>query len=70
MRKLTLESLQVESFATSAAAPQAGGTVRAHDALAPTQNPCYTHEPGCGPTDQLDCTYTCTKMVSCVPDFC
>lgn len=67
MRKLMLESLNVESFET-AAVPRSSGTVQAH--AAPTQNPCYTHEPTCGPTDGLDCTYTCTRIVSCVPDFC
>ena len=70
MRKLKLESLHVDSFATSAAAPRLAGTVQAHAAAAPTYNPCYTNEPTCGPTDGLDCTYTCTKMVSCIPDFC
>jgi hypothetical protein len=69
MRKLMIESLDVESFETAAAAPRSAGTVRAH-AAAPTNNPCYTHEPTCGPTDHLDCTYTCTRIVSCVPDFC
>jgi hypothetical protein len=69
MRKLALDALAVESFEVSAAAPRSAGTVRAH-AAAPTQNPCYTHEPGCGPTDALDCTYTCTRILSCVPDFC
>jgi hypothetical protein len=62
MRKLKLESLNVDSFQTSAAALRSAGTVQAH---APTYNPCYTWEPTCGPTDGLDCTYTCTKM-----DFC
>ena len=68
MRKLKLETLKIETFETSAAAACSAGTVRAH--AAPTQNPCYTHEPTCGPTDALDCTYTCTKMLSCAPDFC
>lgn len=70
MRKLTLDSLKVASFETTAAAPRPSGTVQAHAAAAPTYNPCYTYEPTCGPTDGLDCTYTCTKMVSCTPDFC
>jgi hypothetical protein len=65
MRKLKLDSLSIESFETSAAAPRSAGTVQAHAAAAPTYNPCYTFEPTCGPTDGLDCTYTCTKM-----DFC
>lgn len=70
MRKLKLESLNVVTFETSADASRPGGTVRAHAPEAPTQNPCYTFEPTCGPTDALDCTYTCTKILSCVPDFC
>lgn len=65
MRKLKLESLNVESFQTAAPAPRPSGTVRAH-AAAPTYNPCYTWEPTCGPTDALDCTYTCTKMDRCL----
>lgn len=68
MRKLKLESLNVESFQTSAAALRPAGTVQAHAAAAPTQT-CATYELGCGPSG-LDCTYTCTKMVSCIPDFC
>ncbi len=69
MRKLRLDALRVDSFATSGTAARETGTVQAH-AAAPTNNPCYTWEPTCGPTDGLDCTYTCTRMVSCTPDFC
>jgi hypothetical protein len=70
MRKLKLDSLNVASFETSSDAPRPAGTVRAHAAAAPTYNPCYTWELNCGPTDGLDCTYTCTKMNSCAVDFC
>jgi hypothetical protein len=66
MRKLKLESLHVESYETSSSAPRSVGTVQAHEA--PTQT-CATYELGCGPSG-LDCTYTCTKMVSCEPWYC
>lgn len=64
MRKLTLDSLTVDSFETAAAASRSAGTVQGH--AAPTYNPCYTYEPTCGPTDGLDCTYTCTRMIRCL----
>lgn len=66
MRKLKLETLNVESFQTSAGATRAGGTVQAH--AAPTYT-CDTYDLGCGGASGLDCTYTCTKMNSC-PNFC
>ena len=68
MRKLKLESLNVESYATSGSAESPAGTVRAHAAAAPTYT-CATYEVGCGPSG-LDCTYTCTKMVGCPTVFC
>lgn len=68
MRKLKLESLHVESFQTSASVSRSAGTVQAHAAAAPTHT-CGTYELGCGPSG-LDCTYTCTKMISCAADLC
>jgi hypothetical protein len=67
MPKLKLESLHVTSFVTSAVAPQSSGTVQAH-AAAPTHT-CATWELGCG-LSGLDCSYTCTKMISCPGDPC
>lgn len=48
MRKLTLESLHVESFETTAAAPVSRGTVQAH-AEAITGTTCDTYD-RCQPT--------------------
>jgi hypothetical protein len=62
MRKLKLDSLNVDSFQTTAAAPRSAGTVQAH--AAPTHT-CATYELTCGPSG-LDCTYTCTKMDHCL----
>ena len=55
----------MQSLAT-AAAPSTRGTVQAHAAAAPTHT-CATWELGCGASG-LDCSYTCTKMISCPGD--
>jgi len=66
VHKLKLETLDVESFTTSAGVVRSAGTVQAHEA--PTHT-CATYEVGCGPSG-LDCTYTCTKMVQCPTALC
>lgn len=84
MRKLNLESLQVESFGTTAAAPPARGTVEGHAdpgtgggtgasfcALCGWTNDwrCQTNDPvACGNTNHIDCTHTCSEHNSC--DIC
>lgn len=82
MRKLKPESLHVESFETTAAAPGSRGTVRGHAEAAPaTGTRCYTYydtcqvdtrEPYCfgGPTEVSYCTERCTNYDSCGVDPC
>ena len=74
MRELKLESLQVESFDTTAAAPPARGTVQAHAdsgesvclCLASDGWECQTWDyEVCGDTNYLDCTLACTDFASC-----
>ncbi len=66
MRKLKLESLQVESFETTAIAPRERGTVGAHG----KPHPIDTYSPDrCGDTMYFDCTLGCTRNTAC-PDGC
>jgi hypothetical protein len=68
MLKLKLESLQVQSFDTTAAPPQARGTVQAHAKTehwqcvqsADSQCACTMDLQVCGDTHYIDCTYGCT----------
>jgi hypothetical protein len=66
MRKLKLESLQVESFATTAVAQLAHGTVDAHGKPGPLET--YNVE-RCGDTRYFDCTLGCSMNTAC-PDGC
>jgi hypothetical protein len=67
MRKLKLESLQVESFVT-AAAPRLRGTVDAHGDPQPTPPtisiPTYDVEE-CGETRYFDCSLGCPSIAPC-----
>lgn len=68
MRKLTLDSLQVESFETTAAAVTARGTVQGHqDPLPtpPTVGPQTYDVQACGDTRYFDCTYGCSVNTDC-----
>jgi len=77
MRKLKLESLNVESFDTTAASCSARGTVQGNDltghggpsvCLCPATEDwaCQTDSPeACGDTHYLDCTLACTDFASC-----
>lgn len=57
MRKLKLESLQVDSFVTAAVAPPQG-TVLGHNAATPgTADPFVCG----GPTAFMDCTNGCSR---------
>jgi hypothetical protein len=65
MRKLKLESLQVESFET-VAPPQARGTVQAHARTEDSVCYCYTLDfQICPYTQYIDCTYGCTLYGPC-----
>jgi hypothetical protein len=68
MRKLTLESLQVESFETTAAAVAARGTVQGHQDPVPCSSivllPTYNVQE-CGDTKYFDCTYGCSVNTDC-----
>lgn len=74
MRKLKLESLQVESFDTTSIAPPERGTVQAHadsgQSVCVCQfsrgRECKTYDyQVCGDTEYLDCTLACTDVASC-----
>lgn len=70
MRKLTLESLTVESFETAAAATQVRGTVNANGKPGPIET--YNVD-RCGETRYFDCTLGCTVETNCycaVSDAC
>jgi hypothetical protein len=65
MRKLKLESLQVESFVT-AAAPQSRGTVNAHGDPQPSPVIIETYDVElCGETRYFDCSLGCPSIAPC-----
>ncbi|HYW10694.1 MAG TPA: pinensin family lanthipeptide [Longimicrobium sp.] len=80
MRKLKLESLHVESFETTAAAPGLRGTVQAHADSDESVCFCQMTEgwacetwdlEACGDTQYMDCTMGCTDFKTCVgPGTC
>jgi hypothetical protein len=65
MRKLKLESLRVQSFATTPAAPRARGTVNAH--AGPRLTPAIeTYDVElCGETQYFDCSLGCPSIAPC-----
>lgn len=75
MRKLKLESLNVESFDTTAAPSSSRGTVQGNDQVGTTGLSlcqvtgnwrCRTDDAEvCGATNYLDCTLGCTDFESC-----
>ncbi len=69
MRKLKLESLNVESFDTTAAPSFSRGTVQGNDVSAHAPSLCQlcqTDSPeACGDTNYLDCTLACSDFASC-----
>ena len=72
MRKLKLESLTVESFATSAVAASSRGTVDAHGKPGPLET--YNVD-RCGYTNYFDCTLGCSRDTGCdncivISDIC
>ncbi|HYW11863.1 MAG TPA: hypothetical protein VE871_07885 [Longimicrobium sp.] len=68
MRKLKLESLQVESFETVTLAPRLRGTVDAHGDPQPTPPTTgietYQVE-ACGETQYFDCSLGCPSIAPC-----
>lgn len=62
MRKLKLESLQIESFDTTSTVPQERGTVGAHGRPAPIET--YNVDL-CGDTQYFDCTLGCSLHTYC-----
>lgn len=75
VRKLKLESLQVESFETNPAPSPSRGTVQAHADSG--ESVCYCHlsegwacetwdYQACGDTQYLDCTMGCTDFKTCM----
>ena len=82
MRKLSLDKLKVDSFAT-ADVPEPRGTVQAHQSGAPGCGGGPSGEPGCGgdsfdictydiqacgDTQYIDCSMGCTIHITC--PFC
>lgn len=77
MHKLKLESLQIESFETTAAAADARGTVNGHVQVQPGDTGqvytgtisgpvIHTYDAReCGATKYFDCTYGCTMYNTC-----
>lgn len=81
MRKLKLDSLNVQSFETTTAPGRARGTIQGHARAAPEgtgMSVCVVCEPfsqdlacqtydidACGDTQYLDCTLGCTDFASC-----
>jgi hypothetical protein len=62
MRKLKLESLQVESFETAPIAPRVRGTVQANARPGPIET--YNVD-RCGDTMYFDCTLGCSVESNC-----
>jgi hypothetical protein len=65
MRKLKLESLQVESFETTALARQERGTVDAHAKPKPPTTLQTYNVDICGDTMYFDCTLGCSLNTYC-----
>jgi hypothetical protein len=73
MRKLRLDSLQVESFATTAGIERVRGTVEGHflDAEYRTGGTTsstvvsWTYDRDCTDTQHLDCTFGCSQVSGC-----
>ena len=64
MRKLKLESVKVESFETTPAAPQKRGTLYAHQQPSPISIETYDVEE-CGETRYFDCSLGCPSIAPC-----
>ncbi|HEU0012575.1 MAG TPA: hypothetical protein VFQ45_02790 [Longimicrobium sp.] len=79
MRKLMLESLQVETFATTERGVQPRGTVIAHGEtctcpahpVSGVGHPVETYDPvECGETNYMDCTMMCSVACGETFDIC
>jgi hypothetical protein len=70
MRKLKLESLQVQSFTTTAAMTSARGTVQAHaDSGEPTCVCLLSRDEGCLSRNPADCLQSGTDCINFTGDF-
>lgn len=69
MRKLKLESVQVQSFATTPAAPRQPGTVRAYVLAASILLPTYDPQV-CGPNVTVGCSEPSHESSWCTEDSC
>ena len=66
MRKLKLDAIRVESFATLPAAPRGRGTVDAHIEPTPPTGPGDTYDvERCGETQYFDCSLACSYLTYC-----
>jgi hypothetical protein len=65
MRKLKLESLQVESFETAPNAPRVRGTVDAHGDPQPSPVIETYDVELCGETQYFDCSLGCPSIAPC-----
>jgi hypothetical protein len=67
MLKLKLESLTVETFVTTPAAPPVRGTVNAHSEPqpAPPSIVCTYDVEECGETQYFDCSFGCSVDTAC-----
>jgi len=66
MRKLKLESLNVESFGTTPVAPQGRGTMHARQSGPGGPHPLETYDPrDCGETQYFDCSLGCPSIAPC-----
>ncbi|HEY0019588.1 MAG TPA: hypothetical protein VGC13_25015 [Longimicrobium sp.] len=63
MRKLKLESLDVESFETITPTPRSRGTVHGNVEFSPSIETYDIQE--CGDTRYFDCTYGCSVDTGC-----
>ena len=73
MRKLRLDSLQVESFATTSGMERVRGTVEGHfmgaedETIGTTSSTVvsWTLDRNCTDTQYLDCTFGCSQVSGC-----
>ena len=71
MRKLKLESLEIESFETTPIAQHMRGTVDARQIAPGGPHPLKTYNPQqCGETQYFDCSLGCPSIAPCDTEIC